>query len=180
MRSATEIAEHCPNQLDRCRYNWLPGPVPENSCTKFVHWQPRHAPCAIEGTASSTTPGCWTGHSARSIDVQERPPEPGSVVAWCLRLSHCGRACQDSAPCRHRRRVHHAAAFEARPSRMPANAITQLVPDERPSPARADDRTLSSRPASVRPPRRSSWWPRVPSPHGGVRDSARALVTRRL
>ena len=30
------------------------------------HWQPRHAPCAVEGTASSTTPGCWTGHSARS------------------------------------------------------------------------------------------------------------------
>ena len=72
-------------------------------------------------------------------------------------------------------------SLEARPSRMPANAYSaRLVPDERPSPARADDRTLSSRPASVRPRRRSSWWPRVPSPPGGMRDSARALVTRRL
>ena len=31
------------------------------------HWQPRHAPCAIEGTASRTTPGCWAGHSAGSV-----------------------------------------------------------------------------------------------------------------
>jgi hypothetical protein len=31
------------------------------------HGQPRHAPCAVEGTASSTTPGCWTGHRARSV-----------------------------------------------------------------------------------------------------------------
>ena len=51
-----------------------------------------------------------------------------------------------------------------------------------PSPARADDRTLSSRPANLRPRRRSPWWPRVPSPHGGMRDSApchtQALTTR--
>jgi len=120
--------------------------VPENSCTKLVHWQPRHAPCAIEGTASSTTPGCWTGHSARSIDVQERPPEPGSVVAWCLRLSHCGRASQDSAPCRHRRRVHHAA-FEARPSRMPPTQLHGWRPTSpRPEPLTA--RYLADRRAS--------------------------------
>jgi hypothetical protein len=27
----------------------------------------RHAPCAVEGTASSTRPGCWAGHCARSV-----------------------------------------------------------------------------------------------------------------
>ena len=32
---------------------------------------------------------------AGNLDVH--PPEPGSVVAWCLRLSHRGRAGQDSA-----------------------------------------------------------------------------------
>ena len=105
-------------------------------------------------------------HDSRMLDRPQRPvyrcPGASTRTRFGGRLVSAlivlRRASQDSAPCRHRRRVHHAAAFEARPSRMPANAIAQLVPDERPSPARADDRTLSSRPVSVRPRRRSPWW----------------------
>jgi len=48
------------------RGSFEPVGVAHPMTSHIQHWQPRHAPCAVEGTASSTTPGCWTGHRARS------------------------------------------------------------------------------------------------------------------
>jgi len=33
----------------------------QRSLVTSNHWQPRHAPCAVEGTAVSTMPGCRCG-----------------------------------------------------------------------------------------------------------------------
>jgi hypothetical protein len=62
---------------------------------------------------------------AGNLDVQERPPEPGSVVAWCLRLSHRGRAGQDSAA---GRRIRGMSRWCARQRNCTAGARRAPVP----------------------------------------------------
>jgi hypothetical protein len=45
-------------------------------------------------------------------------------------LTHLRGAGQDATAMRHWRRVHHAAALQARPGGVPANATTRLVADQ--------------------------------------------------